>query len=156
MNEIGMVSRRAFVGRALGVFVLGSRIPRLGALTTTPITIYKSRTCGCCAKWVDHVREDGFRTTVHDEEDMDRLKDAWGIPKPVRSCHTAKVEGYLIEGHVPAADIHRLLAERPKVAGLAVPGMPAGSPGMAEPGEEGGYEVVAFEFDGSTTHFAAH
>lgn len=151
-----MASRRKFIAAVLGVFVLEGRGRRLAALAAAPITIYKSRTCGCCAKWVDHLRENGFRTIVHDREDMDRIKDDWGIPQSVRSCHTAKAEGFLIEGHVPAGDIQRLLAERPKVAGLAVPGMPAGSPGMAEPGEEGGYEVVAFQLDGSTSHFAAH
>ncbi|HEX2249502.1 MAG TPA: DUF411 domain-containing protein [Gemmatimonadales bacterium] len=151
-----MVSRRKFVAGVAGLVVLSGRSQRLAALTAVPITIYKSRTCGCCAKWVDHVRENGFRTTVHDEEEMDRLKDQWKVPAPVRSCHTAKVGGYLIEGHVPAVDIHRLLTERPKVAGLAVPGMPAGTPGMAEPGQEGDYEVLAFQFDGSTSHFASH
>lgn len=156
MSVAGMMSRRTFVAGMAGVVVLGLRGPRLAALAPTPITIYKSRTCGCCTKWVDHLRENGFRTIVHDEEEMDRIKDEAGIPKPLRSCHSAIVKKYLIEGHVPAADIHRLLAERPKVAGLAVPGMPAGSPGMAEPGEEGGYQVVAFQFDGSTTHFASH
>jgi hypothetical protein len=156
MSEVGMVSRRKFVAGVASLVVLGGRAPRLQALTAARITIYKSRTCGCCAKWVDHLRENGFHTIVHDEEEMDRIKDQWKIPAPVRSCHTARAEGYLIEGHVPAVDIHRLLAEQPKVAGLAVPGMPAGSPGMAEPGEEGGYEVVAFQFDGSTRHFASH
>jgi hypothetical protein len=156
MREVGMVSRRKFVAGLTSFVVLGGRSEQLAALSAAPITIYKSRTCGCCAKWVDHLKENGFRTTVHDEEEMDRIKDQWKIPATVRSCHTAKSHGYLIEGHVPAEDIHRLLAKRPKVAGLAVPGMPAGSPGMAEPGEEGGYEVLAFQFDGSTRHFASH
>jgi hypothetical protein len=151
-----MLSRRKFVAGVTGVFVLSVRGRWLAAVTAAPITIYKSKSCGCCAKWVDHLRDNGFRTTVHDEEGMDRLKDQIGIPGPVRSCHTAKAEAYLIEGHVPAADIHRLLSERPEIAGLAVPGMPAGTPGMAEPGQEGGYEVLAFQLDGSTRHFASH
>jgi hypothetical protein len=87
---------------------------------------------------------------------MDQLKDELGVPGPLRSCHTALIDGYLIEGHVPASDIRRVLAERPKVAGLAVPGMPAGSPGMAEPGKEGDYKVVAFQLSGSTTEYARH
>jgi hypothetical protein len=156
MSEVAMVSRRKFVAGLASVVILGGRGQGLAALSAVPITIYKSRTCGCCAKWVDHLKENGFRATVHDEEEMDRIKDQWKIPSAVRSCHTAKSEGYLIEGHVPAEDIHRLLADRPRVAGLAVPGMPPGSPGMAEPGEEGGYEVLAFQFDGSTRHFATH
>jgi hypothetical protein len=120
------------------------------------MTIYKSKTCGCCTKWVDHVKAGGFAATVHDEEEMEQLKSEWGVPEAVRSCHTAMVGSYLIEGHVPASDIRRLLAEKPKVAGLAVPGMPSGTPGMAEPGDEGGYEVVAFKSDGSTSRFAGH
>jgi hypothetical protein len=106
---------------------------------------------------VDHVAAAGFKTEVHDEEEMDRLKDEFGVPQPVRSCHTALVGSYLIEGHVPAADIRRLLAERPKVAGLAVPGMPERSPGMAPPGTKvGGFEVVSFQSNGSTSRFASH
>jgi hypothetical protein len=88
---------------------------------------------------------------------MDAVKDDLGIPRHVRSCHTAQVAGYLIEGHVPAADIRRLLAERPKVAGLAVPGMPPRTPGMAEPGDKvGGFEVVAFQSGGGTQTFTQY
>jgi hypothetical protein len=151
-----MPSRRGFVIGAAGLVLLGVRAPWMHASAGTPITIYKSKTCGCCSKWVDHVKAAGFATTVHDEEDMDRLKDELGVPGPVRSCHTALIDGYLVEGHVPASDIRRLLAERPKTAGLAVPGMPAGSPGMAEPGKEGDYKVVAFQLNGSTAPFASH
>jgi hypothetical protein len=151
-----MLSRRGFVAAVAGLFLLDGR--RWGAAEVpASITVYKSKTCGCCTKWVDHLNASGFDTTVHDEEKMDQLKDEFGVPQAVRSCHTALIAGYLIEGHVPASDIRRLLAERPKVAGLAVPGMPAGTPGMAEPGSKGGdYEVVAFQSDGSTRHFASH
>ncbi|HET6837306.1 MAG TPA: DUF411 domain-containing protein [Gemmatimonadales bacterium] len=151
-----MLSRRGFVVGAAGLVLAGMRAPWMYALAGTPITIYKSKTCGCCSKWVDHVKAAGFDTKVHDEEEMDQLKDELGVPGPVRSCHTALVGAYLIEGHVPASDIRRLLAERPKVVGLAVPGMPAGSPGMAAPGKEGDYKVVAFQSDGSTRPFASH
>jgi hypothetical protein len=151
-----MLSRRGFVLSAAGLVLAGVRAPWMHALAGTPMTIYKSKTCGCCSKWVDHVKAAGFTPTVHDEEEMDQLKDELGVPAPVRSCHTALVGGYLIEGHVPGSDIRRLLAERPKVAGLAVPGMPSGSPGMAEPGKEGDYKVVAFQTNGSTTPFASH
>jgi hypothetical protein len=158
-----MLNRRKFVERVGGLFLvtLSSRrlIAQLPLRWTgeTPITVYKSSTCGCCAKWVDHLRANNFNPTVHDREDMDLLKDQLGVPQEVRSCHTAQAAGYLIEGHVPASDIRRLLAERPKVAGLAVPGMPAGTPGMAEPGAPtGSYEVAAFRKEGPPRLFARH
>jgi hypothetical protein len=152
-----MTSRRQFVAGMGGLLVMGLHGRRHTALAQTPITIYKSSSCGCCAKWVDYLRVRGFQPRVHDEEEMDRLKDRMGVPSDVRSCHTAILGSYLIEGHVPVEDIQRLLEERPRIAGLAVPGMPQGSPGMAPPGmKEGGYEVVAFQFDGSTSRFAAH
>lgn len=151
-----MLSRRGFVLGAAGVVLVSIRAPWITALAGTPITIYKSKSCGCCAKWVEHVKAAGFEATVHDEEEMDQLKAELGVPTAVRSCHTAMVGAYLIEGHVPVSDIQRLLSERPKAAGLAVPGMPMGTPGMAEPGQEGDYEVLAFQSNGSTTRFASH
>jgi hypothetical protein len=158
-----MTSRRAFVVRLTGLLVGGLSARRLAGqaplirVGPTPITIYKSSTCGCCTKWVDHVRANDFAASVYDEEDMDRLKDKLGVPTEVRSCHTARIEGYLIEGHVPASDIRRLLAEKPEVAGLAVPGMPSRTPGMAGPGEKiGGFEVVAFQRDGATRRFSRY
>ena len=105
----------------------------------------------------DGIAESGFTTVVHDEDDMSTVKDNLGVPAKLRSCHTAQVEKYVIEGHVPAEDIQRLLKDRPKVAGLAVPGMPASSPGMAVPGEpHEPFEVLAFQFDGTTQVFANH
>ncbi|HEV7365657.1 MAG TPA: DUF411 domain-containing protein [Gemmatimonadales bacterium] len=158
-----MLNRRGFVARMGGVFLvpISSRklIAQLPLHWTgeTPITVYKSSTCGCCTKWVDHLRANSFKPTVHDRDDMDSLKDELGVPQEVRSCHTAVAGGYLIEGHVPASDIRRLLAERPEVAGLAVPGMPAGTPGMAEPGAPtGGYDVSAFGKKGATRLYARH
>lgn len=158
-----MLSRRAFVVRVTGLVAGGLAGQRLTAQSPlfrpspTPITIYKSSSCGCCAKWVDHVRANGFAPTVHDEENMDAIKNELGVPEGLRSCHTALVEKYLIEGHVPAADIRRLLADKAKVAGLAVPGMAAGTPGMALPGARiAGFEVVAFQSDGSTRVFARY
>jgi hypothetical protein len=158
-----MLNRRKFVQRAGGLvlFSLASRrllaeLP-LAQAGGTPITVYKSSTCGCCVKWVDYLRANRFGPTVHDREDMETLKDELGVPQEVRSCHTAEVAGYLIEGHVPASDIRRLLAERPKLAGLAVPGMPSSTPGMAEPGAPtGGYDVMAFGKKGPPTLFARH
>ena len=156
-----MMNRRDFVARAAGLAVttLGAR--RLLAVTGpgpgTAITVYKSASCGCCAKWVDHLRESGFAPAVHDEENMDAVKDEMGVPKDVRSCHTALLDRYLVEGHVPAGDLRRLLAERPVVAGLAVPGMPGSTPGMAVPGQpHEPYEVVSFARNGKTAPFARH
>jgi len=121
------------------------------------ITIYKSPTCGCCRKWVDHVRAAGFVATVHDLEDVDPVKTREGVPKALQSCHTAITAGYVVEGHVPAADVLKLLRERPKgVRGVAVPGMPSGSPGMEMGGPADKYDVIAFGRDGSTRVFAKH
>ncbi len=119
-----------------------------GAATT--ITVYKSPTCGCCKKWVDHLREHGFEVVTHDTDEIGQVKAASGVPGELASCHTAIVDDYVIEGHVPADAIRRLLEERPQVAGLAVPGMPMGSPGM-EGSYEDRYDVLAFDRDGKTT-----
>ena len=158
-----MIDRRLFVTRLVGLAALGVTSRRLWAELPalangpTSITIYKSSTCGCCTKWVDHIRAGGFSTVVHDEEEMEKLKDKLGVPGSLRSCHTAQVDGYLIEGHVPSADIRRLLAEKPKVAGLAVPEMPPLTPGMAPAGvEPRNFDVVAFQRDGTTRTFARY
>lgn len=119
------------------------------------ITVYKSPTCGCCKKWVEHLRDNGFDVTANDVADMAPHKHAAGVPPALASCHTAKVGGFVIEGHVPAADIRRLLRERPKVRGLAVPGMPAGSPGMEGRYTER-YEVLSFTPDGRGSVYARH
>jgi len=157
-----MMQRRGFVTRIAGLVAVGvtgrglwAELP--GGMSPTPITVYKSSTCGCCTKWVDHLRANGFAPVVHDHEEMEALKDEMGVPPEVRSCHTGIVEKYLIEGHVPASDIRRLLAERPKTAGLAVPGMPPLTPGMAPPGvKPRDYQVVAFEVGGATRVFSRH
>lgn len=158
-----MIDRRAFVIRVSGLVAAGVACGRPAApvagssVKATPITIYKSSSCECCAKWVDHVRANGFVPTVHDEEDMNAIKAQLGVPEGVRSCHTALVGKYLIEGHVPASDIQRLVREQPRVTGLAVPGMPSGTPGMASPGAKiAGFEVVAFQLDGTTRTFARY
>lgn len=162
MSEIRRMQRRGFLARMAGLVAVGVTGPRLWAelpsgTGPTPITVYKSSTCGCCTKWVDHIRANGFAPAVHDEEEMEALKSKLNVPEGVRSCHTAQVDGYLIEGHVPASDIHRLLAERPRTAGLAVPDMPPLTPGMAPAGvEPQDFDVVSFQPDGSTRLFARH
>lgn len=109
------------------------------------ILVHKSPWCGCCAAWVEHLEENGFDVTVREHENMTPIKVEAGVPDELYSCHTAHIEGYVIEGHVPAADIARLLAERPDAQGLAVPGMPAGSPGMEVPGFSQPYDVILFD-----------
>ena len=108
-------------------------------------TVYKTATCGCCTKWVDHMRARGFDVKVQDVDDIGRVKATHGVPPELSSCHTTLVGGYVIEGHVPADVVKRLLRERPKVAGLAVPGMPVGSPGMEQPGRRDPYAIVSFD-----------
>ena len=118
------------------------------------VTVYKVSTCGCCTKWVDHLKANGFQVTVHDVESTDEYSERYGVPKAARSCHIAYVDGYAVEGHVPAADIQRLLKERPKAKGLAVPGMPVGSPGMDFPGgPPGTYDVVLIGEDGKLSTY---
>jgi hypothetical protein len=118
------------------------------------VTVYKSPTCGCCSKWVDHMTASGFKVTAHDTSDMPSVKTKLGVPDAMASCHTSVVAGYVIEGHVPAADIQRLLRDKPKVSGLAVPGMVTGSPGM-EGARSDPYNVIAF-VEGKTSVFARH
>ena len=119
------------------------------------VTVWKTPTCGCCGKWVTHLEDAGFAVEVHDLEDLAPVKATHGVPADLESCHTAVVEGYVVEGHVPAADVARLLEERPAVTGLAVPGMPIGSPGMEGPNPEA-YRVLAFESTGRTRTFSTH
>ena len=113
------------------------------AETLPGAVVYRDPTCGCCHKWVEHLEANGFGTTVHDSARMAAVKARLGVPKALASCHTAEIGGYVIEGHVPADAIKRLLEEKPKARGLAVPGMPIGSPGMEGPDPEV-YEVVLF------------
>ena len=121
------------------------------------IEVHKDPTCGCCTLWVDHLRSAGFTVNVTDNDDMAAFKTQHGVPRQAQSCHTGVVNGYVIEGHVPAADIQRMLRERPAVAGLAVPGMPIGSPGMEVPGmAPQPFDTVAFGKDGAISVFASH
>ncbi len=117
------------------------------------LVVYKSPSCGCCANWVDHMIDAGFRVEVHDTEEVDDRKREYGVPRELVSCHTARIGGYVIEGHVPADLVSRLLRERPSVTGLAVPGMPAGSPGMEGPPPER-YDIVSFGPAGRRTVYA--
>jgi len=121
------------------------------------VEVYKTPTCGCCAKWVEHMQSHGFTVRTTDTTDIAPVKARHQIPAQVESCHTAVVDGYVVEGHVPAADVQRLLTERPAIAGLAVGGMPIGSPGMEFPDmKTQPYNVMAFDKDGSTRVFSTH
>lgn len=130
--------------------------PWLSAATAQPvIDVSRSPSCGCCGDWIAHMREAGF--TVNDRllDDLAPLKAQLGVPADLQSCHTALIDGYAIEGHVPAQDVHRLLRERPAAAGLAVAGMPLGSPGMEIDGRQEPYEVILFTTSGRSV-FARH
>ena len=121
------------------------------------VTVYKSPTCGCCNAWVEHMEEVGFVVDAFDTNDLPTVKADNHVPSQLQSCHTAIVDGYVIEGHVPAEDIRQLLAERPAVTGLAVPGMPINSPGMEIEGQSGQpFDVIAFDQEGNTELFNRH
>lgn len=118
------------------------------------VTVYKSATCGCCGKWVDHMRDAGFNVKVRNVPDVSVYKKKFGIPVGVGSCHTAIVDGYVVEGHVPADVVRRMLDEKPDILGIAVPGMPIGSPGMEQSGHADSYDVVTIDAEGNTSVYA--
>jgi hypothetical protein len=119
-----------------------------------PMSVYKSPSCGCCSQWVDYMRKNGFEAKVQNVDNIGALKLKLGVREEFSSCHTTEVGGYIVEGHVPVESVQRLLKERPKIAGIAVPGMPMGSPGMEVPsGKKDPYNVVAYTSDGKTTVF---
>lgn len=127
-----------------------------GTALASEITVYKSPTCGCCSKWVRHLEQNGFSVVAKDVRDVVPYKIRGGVTPELASCHTAFVEGYVIEGHVPAGDIKRLLRERPAAKGLAVPGMPIGSPGMEQGSRKDAYEVKLINNQGGHSTFAKH
>lgn len=120
------------------------------------MTVYRSPTCGCCENWQDHVKENKFVIKDVVSDDMQAIKKKYGVPDQLGSCHTAIIGGYVIEGHVPAKDIQKLLQEKPNVVGISAPGMPAGSPGMEMGNRKDGYRVMSFDKDGSFKVFAEH
>ncbi len=139
-------NRREWLAAAVATLLPGALL----ADDAVVVEVYKSATCGCCSKWLDHLRAHGFRVRAQDVQDLMAARARLGIPHALGSCHSAQVGGYAIEGHVPAPDILRLLRERPDAAGLAVPGMPRGSPGM-EVGVNDPYAVLLFQPDGRYT-----
>ena len=139
----------------LGLTVAAQQKP---AATAAPkVTVYKTSSCGCCKLWVDHMKANGFDVQAMDvsSADVRAVSKAAGLKDEDVSCHTAKIGNYTVEGHVPAADIKRMLQEKPAIAGLSAPGMPQGSPGM-EQGAKEPYDVIAFKKDGTSTVYAKH
>ena len=125
------------------VILLGCSL-NIGHASELPITVWKTPTCGCCQAWVDYLEDNGFSVTAHDVDDVTPIKKELGLTNPaLYSCHTALIDGYIVEGHVPVADIKRLLAERPEIVGITAPGMPQMSPGMRSI-EPKGYDVLQF------------
>lgn len=146
MNMKKLAAAGLLVAGAL--LVIAFRGSDAGVGADPELHVYKSPTCGCCAKWVTHMEEAGFKVSVQDEVDMARVKRRTGVPVELSSCHTTVVGDYVIEGHVPARVVRAFLDEAPEVLGIAVPGMPIGSPGMEGPNPRP-YDVLAFDRDGN-------
>jgi hypothetical protein len=146
-----MLTRRSFVGAFAAVPALAAGRRTLAAEELPKLTVAKDPNCGCCRGWIDHIRAVGFPVEIVETGEMTRVKARLGVPRHLAACHTAEVDAYVIEGHVPASAIRRLLVERPQIKGLAVPGMPVGSPGMEVEGTLPEiYDVIAFGPSGET------
>lgn len=145
MNGPSLVHPRSLTRRrAMRLMAIAVTAPLSSALAQSPrILVHKDPNCGCCEGWVQHMKAAGFAVTVEEVADLEVVRKRLGVPSDLSACHTAEVAGYVIEGHVPALAVRRLLEERPVAIGLSVPGMPAGSPGM-EGGVPQKYEVVLF------------
>lgn len=145
---------KPWLSRMSLAILLAAALPSL-AWAAKVADVYSDPSCGCCGAWVDYMRAQGYTVTVHKDQPMAAVKARFGVPATATSCHTALIDGYLIEGHVPVEDIRRLLNDRPNALGLAAPGMPMGSPGM-EMGTPERYDVVLIGRDGSTRVYATH
>ena len=143
---------QVFIRRLVLAVVL---LPIVAMAELPTVQVFKSATCGCCVRWISHLQEHGFTVKATNVGDMSKVKVENGVPPQLYSCHTALVDGYVIEGHVPAPDIMLLLAEQSEVSGLAVPSMPIGSPGMEGPNPEA-YEVFSFDDSGAVREFVTH
>jgi len=148
-------SVRTLVASALlGLSTLGGISTAVAA--DDEVVMYKDPNCGCCGKWAEHMREHGFKVKEVATAEMGQVKGEAGVPQALGSCHTARVGGYVVEGHVPAADVRRMLTEKPAIAGISAPGMPMGSPGMEGPYPADRYDVVSFDAQGRTAVYASH
>lgn len=152
------MNRRHVLLAGLASTISAALLARPVLATPARMEVFKSPTCGCCSAWIDHVVEAGFEAVARDvdQETLWRLKAGAGVAPELSSCHTAFIEGYVVEGHVPASDIRRLLADRPDALGLTVPGMPIGSPGMEMGDRRDAYATLLVLRDGTTDVFARH
>lgn len=142
--------------RHLTLALLGSALAApMAAIAAPTLNVFKNPNCNCCGGWVEHMRDNGFDVAVTEVSDNGKAMEEHGVPSQLSSCHTATIGDYVIEGHVPAADVQRMLSEQPDIAGLATPGMPMGAPGMDMPNGTG-YKVIAYSEDGSTSVYAEH
>ena len=155
INMFDMLKNKVFIGIFFSVLLsaTGGFIFMQSVSAEPEMMVYKSPTCGCCGKWITHMEENGFKVNAIDVLDMNIVKEKYGIDRKLASCHTAIIDGYVVEGHVPALDIKQLLSEKPEVIGLSVPGMPAGSPGMEMGGRVDHYSVIAIDKEGNTQVF---
>ncbi len=152
-----MNTQRRDLMRVTAAAIAAVLAPRLAAAADAPaVEVWKSPTCGCCGKWIDHLKANGFAVIAHDVGNLAGWRERHGMPAKYASCHTARVGGYTLEGHVPAADIKRLLGERPQAVGLAVPGMPTGSPGMEVDDVRDAYDVLLVLKDGGSRRFSRY
>jgi hypothetical protein len=149
------MNKRHFLKHAAALVGLAA-LPTFAAPPGTEVHVFKSPTCGCCGAWVEHMRAAGFTVRVTEVDDTSAARQRLGLPARYGSCHTATVGSYVLEGHVPAAEVKRLLASRPKAIGLAVPGMPPSSPGMDVPGRHDPYEVLLVAASGQSSVFARY
>ena len=146
MNKSAIIVVSLVLLGIAGVFAFQSK----GSPT---LVVYKNAACGCCGSWIDHMKAAGYTVEVHDVDDLNSIKQQHNVTGQLASCHTAIIDGYVVEGHVPAEDVTRMLAERPAILGLSVPGMPVGSPGMEQgsPEDYHAYDVVTFDGSGATS-----
>jgi hypothetical protein len=152
------LTRRHVLSGAASLISLGILPDQTFAQDLETIEVFKAATCGCCHDWIAHLQDAGFTVTAQDLEydALADLKQTAGVPEGLVSCHTGRIAGYVIEGHVPAADIRRLLVERPAAIGLSVPGMPFGSPGMGPEDQREAYDVILIGRDGAANVFASY
>lgn len=157
INRFGIL-RQCILGLALCLMTIAAAIlftppSAVASPAALNIEVYRDPGCRCCGGWMEHLAEQGFQPKNIPTAEMESLKQQWGVPDGLTSCHTAVVDGYVIEGHVPVADIKRLLTEHPDVVGIAVPGMPAGTPGMEMEGSRDSFTVFSFDASGNATPF---
>ena len=158
MNSIPRPALLRKLARILPTLACGAALGLAAPAFASPdeVVMYKDPNCGCCGKWAEHMRSAGFAVKEVASARMDLVKQEAGVPEALGSCHTAKVAGYVVEGHVPAADVRRMLAEKPAIRGLSAPGMPLGSPGMEGPYPAERYDVVSFDAQGRRAVFSKH